>query len=267
MSGTAICTDSSALLPADVADRFGIEVVPIAIALGGQPFDQHAQPIDDFYERLSDVVEVTTSQPSPSDFADAYARLAAQGARRVLSIHLDARVSGTIASAELAAREAPIRVSVVDARTVSFGVGVCVRAAAEAIADGASADDAVAAATRIGGTMRNVFVARGGPGGRVPVSPGWAVLTFADGATQPVAACDSVDQALDTMAPEILREETLIHAAVGHAGTVVKASADALADVLALSPLVLGVERYRVGASVGAHTGPLCFGSFWWPAV
>ena len=97
----------------------------------------------------------TTSQPSPGDLAAAYERAAAGGARTVVSIHLDATVSGVVSSAELAAREAPIPVVVVDTRTVSFGVGLCVRAAAAALAEGGSAGDAARAAARLGGRMRN----------------------------------------------------------------------------------------------------------------
>jgi DegV family protein with EDD domain len=266
MSGTAICTDSSALLPASVAERFGIEVVPISITLGDEPFDERAQPIDDFYERLSAGAAVTTSQPSPADFADAYARLAARGARAALSIHLDARVSGTTSSAELAAREASLPVSVVDTKTVSFGVGVCVRAAGEAVAAGGSASDAAAAATGLGAAMRNVFVAHGGPGGRVPELSGWTVLAFVDGTTLPVAACESVRETVDAMAAQIRRPDEPVQAAVGHAGAVTETAADALADELSRLPHVLEVERYRVGAAVGAHTGPVTFGAFWWPA-
>jgi len=266
VSTTAICTDSSALLPAPVADRLGIAVVPIAITLDGEPFDERAQPIDDFYERLTDGAEVTTSQPNPADFAGAYARLAARGARTALSIHLDARVSGTTASAELAARDAPIPVRVVDTRTVSFGVGVCVRAAAEAVVVDGSASDAVAAAMRLGAAMRNVFVAHGGPGGRVPELSGWTVLTFVDGTTLPVAACEGVGETVDAMAAQVLRADEPVQAAVGHAGAVTETAADALADELSRLPPVLEVERYRVGASVGAHTGPVSFGAFWWAA-
>lgn len=266
MSGTAICTDSSALLPDMVAERLGIEVVPISITLGGEPFDERAQPIDDFYERLIDGIEVTTSQPSPGDFTDAYARLAARGARTALSIHLDARISGTTASAELAARDAPIPVRVVDTKTVSFGVGVCVRAAAEAVVAGGSASDAVATAMRLGAAMRNVFVAHGGPGGRVPELSGWAVLTFVDGTTLPVAACESVGETVDAMAAQVLGSDEPVQAAVGHAGAITETAADALAVELSRSPHVLDVERYRVGAAVGAHTGPVTFGAFWWPA-
>lgn len=266
MNETGICTDSSALLPAAVADRFGVEVVPIAITIEGQPFDESG-PLDDFYERLDRGAEVTTSQPSPGDFADAYERLAAGGARTVLSIHLDARVSGTGAAAELAAGEAPISVSVVDTKTVSFGVGACVREAAATIAAGASADAAAATAKRLGAAMRNVFVARSGPGGRVPGPSGWAVLTFVDGKTQPIAACGSAKEAIDVMAQQVRASEMPIRAAVGHAGTLVKREAELLAEALARSAQAVEIERYRVGAAVGAHTGGASFGVFWWPSA
>ncbi|CAN5123583.1 DegV family protein [soil metagenome] len=271
MNETGICTDSSALLPADVADRFGVEIVPIAIALDGRPFDERAHTLEHFYQRLDRGVEVTTSQPSPGDFADAYAALAARGARTVLSIHLDARVSGTGTAAELAAREAPIPVRVVDTKTVSFGVAACVREAAAAIEAGASTDAGATAATRLGAAMRNAFVARSAPGGRVPGPPGWAVLTFVDGATQPIAACRSAEEASEVMAERVRASEEPFRAAVGHAGTLVEREADVLADVLADaladSPQAVEIERYRVGAPVGAHTGGSSFGVFWWPIV
>ena len=265
MNGTGICTDSSALLPADVADRFGVEVVPIAVALDGVSWDKRARSLDDFYEQLDRGATATTSQPSPGDLVDAYAKLAARGADSVLSIHLDARVSGTGTAAELAAREAPIPVRVVDTKTVSFGVAACVREAAAAIEAGASTDAGATAATRLGAAMRNAFVARTGAGGRVPGPSGWTVLTFVDGATQPIAACGSAEEASEVMAERVRASEEPFRAAVGHAGTLVEREADVLADALADSPQAVEIERYRVGAPVGAHTGGASFGVFWWP--
>ncbi len=267
MSGIAICTDSSALFPDGVAARLGITVVPIQITLNGDPYDVGEDEIDDFYTRLAAGASVTTSQPSPGEFLGAYARAAARGAEEVLSIHLDGRVSGTAASAELAARETPIPVTVVDTRTVSFGVGACVRAAAETVAAGGSARDAVTAARVLGSRLRNVFVAPGVPGGRVGDVSGWAVLEFVDGKTRPLAGCGSVEEAVELMAERIGDAPGPVRAAVGHAGTVTESAADDLALSLARSPQIVDVERYRVGPAVGAHTGPLSFGTFWWPAA
>ncbi len=265
MSGVVVCTDTSALLPAHEAARLGIEVAPVAIALDGDParVDLGA---DEFYARLAAGASVATSQPNPAEFAAVYAAAAARGARSVLSIHLDERVSGTAGSAASAAREAPIPVIVVAAETVSFGVGLCTRAAAEALATGATARDAETLARRLGSTVRNVFVAPGAPGGRVPSPADWTVLGFADGETRPLAACESAADAVDVMVAQILAESRPIRVAVGHAAAASEPAADDLVGALADSASVTELERYRVGPSVGAHTGPLCVGAFWWPA-
>jgi DegV family protein with EDD domain len=266
MSAVSVCTDSSALFPDGVAERLGVTVVPIAITLDDARFDERAGRLDEFYARLGEGAKVTTSQPSPGAFLETYARAATDGASEVLSIHLDARVSGTVGSAELAAREAPIPLTVVDTQTVSFDVGLCVRAAAEAIAAGASAAEAAASARRVGATLRNVFVVHRGPQGRLPEAAGWVVLEFSDGKAEPVGACDTIGDTIDAMVARVLAGDHAISAAVGHAAPSTKAVADALALSLASLTHVVEVERYRVGAAVGAHTGPLSFGAFWWPA-
>ncbi len=160
-----LCTDSSAQLPASVVAAHELEVVPIGITVDGTPWDEGDLDVELFYARLSAGSRATTSQPSPGRFAETYAALAARGVREVLSIHVASNVSGTIGSAELAAREAPVPVTVVDTGTASFGVGVCVLAAAEAIAAGGSAAEAVAAVERLAPSIGNVFVAGAAPGG------------------------------------------------------------------------------------------------------
>lgn len=266
MSAVAICTDSSALFPDGVAEHLGVTVVPISITLDGAPFQEQHARIDDFYARLSAGAQATTSQPSPGAFLEAYAGAAAGGASEVLSIHLDARVSGTAGSAELAAREAPVPVTVVDTETVSFGVGLCVRAAGAAIAAGASAAEAAAAARRVGATLRNVFVAHRGPPGRLPDAVGWPVLEFTGGQAEAVGVRNTIGEAIDAMVAWIVDDDRPVRAAVGHAGSSTEAAADALALSLATLVQVVEVERYRVRPAVGAHTGALSFGAFWWLA-
>jgi fatty acid kinase fatty acid binding subunit len=265
MRVVAICTDSSALFPAGVAERLGVIVVPIAITLDDAPFEEQDETVDEFYALMSEGAQVTTSLPSPGAFLETYARAAADGATECLSIHLDARVSGTVGSAELAAREAQIPVTIVDTETVSFGVGLCVREAAEAIAAGASAAAAADAARRVGATLRNVFVAHRGPSGRVPDAAGWAVLEFTAGKAEALGAHDTIGEAIDAMVARVSAEDRPVSAAVGHAGSATEPAADALALALASLAQVDEVERYRVRPAVGAHTGPFSFGAFWWP--
>lgn len=262
----AICTDSGSLLSAPDAARLGVEVVPIRVTLDGEPFDDRTSSLDWFYERLRARGMAKTSQPGPADFAGAYDRAASRGARTIVSIHVDSRASATASSAEIAARDARLPVTVVDTRTVSFGVALCVRAAVKAAATSGSAGPAALAASQLGRRLQNAFVVRGGPGGQVPASEGWVLSRFAGGGASRIAECFSRAETVERMATLALSDEGPISAAVGHAGRETEAAANELAHRLVRSDRVLGVERYRVGASVGAHTGADSLGVFWWPA-
>lgn len=266
MTRVGLVTDSSALLTASAAARIGVEVVPVAVALDGSPFDELTSSLDWFYERLRAGATATTSQPSPGELALAYERAAARGAQSIVSIHLDARASGVVPTAELVARDAPVPVTVVDTRTVSFGVGLCVRAAAEALARRGLAGDAARAASRLGAALRNAFVAPAGAGGRIPESEAWTVFRYAEGGAVRISQQDSIADAVNALGEEAFLRRGEIAAAVGHAGRETEAAADTVERLLRARGAAV-VERYRVGASVGAHTGPDCFGLFWWPAA
>ncbi len=130
MRPLALCTDSSAQLPAALVAALGLDVVPISIAV-----DDLVSPI---WTSTGSTHRSTPAGAPPrlSRFAEAYAAAHARGDREVLSIHVGSQISGTVGSAEIAAREAPLPVKVIDTGTASFAVGICVLAAAEAIAAG-----------------------------------------------------------------------------------------------------------------------------------
>jgi fatty acid-binding protein DegV len=261
----AICTDSSSLLPETSAASLGVTVVPVAMTLDGRPYDERTSSIEWFYERLRAGAVVTTAYPSSADFAEAYAQAASRGAQTIVSIHLDARASSTVSAAETAARYAPIPVKVVDTGTVNYGVALCVRAAAESAAAGGLSADAALAARRLGARLQNAFVALRSPGGRVPTRRGWMLFRFKDGAASALFDCASVEEAIERIASLLLVTEGPFSAAVGYAGRATETAAGQLAHRLLGTEHVLDVERYRIGAPVGAHTGPDSFGAFWWP--
>ena len=134
-------------------------------------------------------------------------------------------------------------------------------------AAGGSRQDAIEAVTRRGAAMENVFVARDSRlGGRVPaVGADWALLSFTGGSATLISECSSVAETVDAIESRARQSERPISVAVGHAGREVEAAADDLAHRLIGSEAIQTVERYRVGASIGAHTGPDSFGMFWWP--
>lgn len=260
-----LCTDSSAQLPTELADTVDAIVVPVPVSLDGHRFEEGIDLDPDwFYARLVAGAHATTSQPNPARFLQAYEAAADAGAQHVLSVHLGSRASGTVESAQTAARDAPLPVTVVDSGTTSFGVGICVLEAARAIAEGASASEAAARVARLAPRIGNVFVAAGAPGGRVPAASERPVYSFDGGAATRLASAPCDENAVEIMADHIARHGGTPAVAVGHAAAATKASADLLADTLAQAGVV-DVLRYRVGPSIGAHTGPASFGAVWWP--
>lgn len=262
MASIQVCSDSSALLPQEEETRLGVTVVLVHVVLDGEPFDGDT---DELYERLEAGARATTSAPSPGELLAAYRELAAGGAAEVSSLHLDARVSGTVAAAELAAREAPIRVRVLDTRATSFGVALCPRAQAWAPAYGLGAEDAVESvqAGKLSAQCVRAFCRRGRPSRS---DSGWKVLSLSEGRVVGKDSCSSPEEAVRVMAAEIGGHRERVAVAVGHASRRVEPGADELAASLLGFPSVVGVERYRPAPSVGAHTGPRAFGVFCYPA-
>jgi DegV family protein with EDD domain len=140
-----VVTDSSCDLPAELADKWGIEIVPLTIRFGAEELtDREELSTSEFWARCAQSAELpSTAAPSPGRFEAAYRRLAERGADRVVTITLSGALSATMQSAELAARAVAddgIEVRIVDSRTVSLGLGTIALAAAERAAGGADLD-------------------------------------------------------------------------------------------------------------------------------
>lgn len=266
MSETLICTDSSAQLPTVLAERLDAIVVPMSIAVGDRTFDEPDLDVDEFYRLLAGGRRVTTSQPSPARFVRAYALAAERGAVSVVSIHVGGNLSGTVGAAELAALEAPLPVQVVDTGTASFGVAICVLAAADVLVAGGDPSDAADAIARLVPRIGNVFVAEPPAHGRIQAAGRPQVLSLVGGAAESLGAAATPEEATRTMIDRIGAQAGPLRVAVGHAAAPVAAAADELATAVQALPGVKEVLRYRVGPSVGAHTGGSSFGAFWWPA-
>ena len=144
----AIVTDSTCELPERSAFELGVVTVPLTISFGDESYlDGVDMTLDGFLRRLrqTDALPVS-SQPPVADFRDTYRRLL-EYREGVVSVHIAAAQSGTCQAAATAAREVdPVRIRVVDSRTNSVGAGLLMEAVGEAIATGASLDEAEAVA-------------------------------------------------------------------------------------------------------------------------
>ncbi len=261
-----MCTDSGSQLPAELVARYGIEVVPLTVTVDGVSYLEHIElDADAFYARFDGgaTPQISTAAPSPGQFVEAYRALASHGATEILSIHVGADLSGTLNAARIATDLADVPVQLVDTRSASFVVGAATWAAADAVARGARLDEATAVADAVARSAGNIFVvgtldlARAGGrlagGGAVEAIP---VLELADGKLNIIGDARSADEAAEVMAAAVLAAEGPLRVGVGSSDATSRPVAAALTARIGASPAVTDVVQYRVGPSVGAHTGP-----------
>ena len=156
-----IVVDSNSQLPADLAARLGIAVVPLNVIVDGVEHQEGVDlDADTFYGFWTEGHEpkIETSQPSPGAFAAVYAELVERGATAILSIHIADAMSGTLNSARLASEMVDVPVRLVDTGTASFGISCCAWLAAEAVAAGADLERAAALAETRAAGLHTSFV-------------------------------------------------------------------------------------------------------------
>lgn len=269
-------TDSNAQLPAELAERFGVEVVALTVTVDGTEYLEGVDlDAEAFYARFQHGRPiVTTAQPSPGRFAEAYEAVAERGATEILSVHIGSSVSGTVNSARLASQVSPVPVRIVDTGTASFAVSLCVWEAAEAVADGATLEEAAGAAERVGATVGNVFVVgsldlarAGGRLGDVAAAATIPVLTLTGGVMQEVGRCDDVEQAAVRMSDFVVQAGRSLRVGVGVSDRGTLPLVAAVEERLRAAPEVRELVRYDIGPSVGAHTGPGTVGIMFAPVV
>jgi DegV family protein with EDD domain len=136
-------TDSTSDVPADLAGRYGIEVVPALVNINGNSLTDGVDITrEEFYTRLPNLIPPpTTSSPSVGAFQKRYEKLFQAGADFVVSIHPPNDLSGIFNAARLAAQEFGEKVKVLDSGQLSLGLGYQVILAAETAAQGAILDD------------------------------------------------------------------------------------------------------------------------------
>ncbi len=280
----AVIADSSSQLTAEQADEAGIAIVPLTITIDGvESLDGVDLVADDFYERVvPGETEVSTAQPSPGAFVDAFERAASQGATHVLAVLVGSAYSGTIDSARIASDSVDVAVTIVDSGTSSFGVGAAALAAAQVAASGGSVDDAVAAAEHRASVLESVFILQGlelarrsGRFGDLDVAPEGddepiPVLWTGRGELEVIdsipAGPTGIDDAVAAMARRVLERDGDLVVASGLAHPDTAPVSEALEGALLDSGRVRRLLRYRVGPSVAAHVGPGTAGVFSWPA-
>ncbi|MGD2040611.1 MAG: DegV family protein [Anaerolineae bacterium] len=129
-----IATDSATDLPAEFLTEYGVSMVPINIQFGTETYEDGVD-LDraTFYRKIEELkILPTSSQPSVGQFVERYKALIAEGATDIISIHVTAKLSGTLRSAELAKQmlRDQVRIHTFDSACGSAGIGFMVLEAA-----------------------------------------------------------------------------------------------------------------------------------------
>jgi DegV family protein with EDD domain len=267
----AVVTDSTAALPPELVAGLGVTVVPLRVTIGARSaVDGVDVTAAELSTALRDKLAVTTSRPTPAEFAAVYGRLLDEGAGRIVSVHLAAALSGTWESATLAAQDfGHGQVRVVDSRSTAMALGFAVLAAARRAREGASAADVQGAATATVDRTRTLFyvdsleyLRRGGRIGTAAalLATSLSVKPLLQMVEGRVVAVEKVRTSAKAIARLVqlaadAAGDGAVDVAVHHLDAPARAQ-DVAAQLRASIPAVEQLHVSELGAVVGAHLGP-----------
>ncbi|PKK39075.1 DegV family protein [Clostridiaceae bacterium JG1575] len=263
-----IITDSVADVPKELAEEWGITVLPLTIHLGPESFsDGEGLNAQGLFERLAAGAPFpTTSQVTPASFIDVYQRTLAQG-YDVLSIHMSGKLSGTCQSAKIAALDVdPLRIAVVDSLNVTAGEYLLVYYAHRCVQEGKSLREIEAILTNARERL-HAFVAldtlenlqrsgrvgkvAGFVGGMLGIKP---ILEIKGGELVPVAKERGKKKALKFLLDRLKKEDPQPDLPVVLCHSMSPESLDFFKPVI--KNRGLSFHTVPIGGVVGAHVGP-----------
>ena len=218
----AIVTDSVSDISPKIAKELNITVVPLTVIFGT---DQFLDGVE-----LSNS-EFSTSQPSPEAFVKTYEKLLKAG-YEILSVHVSAKLSGTINSAEQAIKSLDTnKIKIIDTGSASMAQGLVAMNAARAAKNAKSLDE-LADITETTAKKTNVFVAmdtmeflkRGGRIGKARAMLGSIlnikpIITTEDGEIVPHSRARTIKKAISSMINDMGDKDQITEVAVLHSTT------------------------------------------------
>lgn len=268
----AVITDSAADLPPAIAERFGIHVVPVRVSLDGRDYlDRLGLTAAEFYRRMAASAGLPqTSQPPPGDFRRVFEHVLGYQPGGVY-VGLSRPLSGTLQSAETAARGQRRPLHCFDSGNASVGQALLAWRAGELADAGADMQVIEAELARLKPLTLTWAMARdirhAVRGGRIPR---WAAPVMRFSGLIPVAAINpdgllkvagglfARRRAAEAFARHVARRVPAATAGwrliVGHADAL--ADAERLLDALRTRLPVCEAHVVEVGPGIGAHAGP-----------
>lgn len=285
MPGVTVVTDSCASIPETLRDDLKINWVAYYIHRGEEVLRDLVTIQREEFLKWMETARILpkTASPGPGDYFEMYERLAGQGAREIVSLHMTSKGSGAYQAAcvaqSMASETMPdVRIEVVDTRNVSLCQGWMVIEAARAAMAGKSLDHILALIRRMIPVARMIqtadtlkYLYMGGRIGRAQHMVGTLLnikplIGMEDGVIVALGKARSRLSAYKMMAEMIER-------AVGWKGKIKIAyvHAGALAEVEKLRALVeeriMCVETLvgELSPALAVHTGPGTAGLCYYP--
>lgn len=271
----AIVTDSTANVPADLAEQYNIQVIPLTVNWAGESLlDNVDIKTDEFYRRLQNAKEMpTTSQPSVGQFIEFFSEVQ-ETAETVVGIFISEPLSGTLDSARSAAKELPsLKIEIVDSRNAAAGLALLVLAAARMAEEGKDYQEIAAEVRRLIPKVRLLFVVdtleflhRGGRiggaqrliGSVLSIKP---ILQIEDGRIDSLASVRTQKKAIAHLL-HVVGEDTGWSSNI-HYG-VIDAQSPETAEVvmhkIQQHSQPAEMLRSTISPVIGTHTGPGCVG-------
>jgi len=264
-----IAADSVCDLPAAVADRLKVRIIPTYVNIGRESIPDDGVSLDreQFYRELPSMkVAPTTAAPSPGDAEAFYRAILAEGADHIVSIHVPEKLSGTLNAMRLgAAAVGSDRVTLVDSLQLTFGIGIQVWGAAELVALGAELGQVLGAIegmrqrTRVYAIIDTMeYLRRSGRVNSLTASIGSLlrikpIVSVYDGDIAPVSRQRAWSRAVERLRSLTLEQEPLERLAILHIANRAGAEKflESIRDSVPSDALII-----ETTPTLGAHIGP-----------
>ncbi|MDD2697032.1 MAG: DegV family protein [Candidatus Pacebacteria bacterium] len=265
MSRAVVITDSTVDFPVGALDGQRIKVVPLYVMFGNEQFrDRVNLSSDEFFIKLQKSRDLPkTSQPTPADFLKAYKK-----DPKIISIHVSAKLSGTLQSANKARDEMPgnFDIRTLDSQTLSLGLGFLVMRAAELAEGGESLDNIEAEIKqmipriRLFGVLDTLLYLE--KGGRIGKVSSWLgsllqikpIIQIKDGEVMPVERTRSKAKAIERLIEIFAGEGGMTKIGIIHAAA--ETEAKELANRLKTVYPGKNIPIVQTGTIIGTHSGP-----------
>ncbi len=275
MANVVFVTDSASDLDPASAKAAGIRIVPLSVTFGSESFLAGQDlSTEEFWTRMTapNAPFPKTAASSPGEFKAVYDAAFADGADAIVSIHVSAKLSGSIKSAEIAAGMLPDRkIHIVDSQGASMAEGILAFVGIEMAKMGVSAEEIARVLNDRASDLRMYvsletleYLKKGGRisgaaaaiGGLLSVRP---IIAVEDGvvetADKPRTRAKSRERCIELICARPIERIAILHTMAPD----IDEFRDEVVRRSGVDPSTAQV--YLVGASVGPHLGPGCVGA------